>query len=1146
MRRVFRAALCAAIISVIGAGLAVAPAQAGTAQETVVDDVPSAATPDVADGTVYAIAKVGGKVIIGGTFTSATSPGSSTPVPRSNILAFDATTGEIDPAFVPTINGEVKAIIPGPSNTVYVAGAFNSVNGVTQRLVRLNVGNGAIATGWKSQVNAQTSSVVLSNGVLFVGGAFTMVNGVAQNRLAALDPTTGKRLDWFSVGVAGRHGTGSAQGPLGPKDIEIDPTGTKMVVIGNFTSATDIGGTVDRDQVMLVDLGPSTASINRNWRTLQFTGQCANGAFDSWVRDVDIDPSGTYFVVANTGASGTNTDGSRALCDSAARFELSGSGTNVQPTWVCWTGRDSLWSVAITGSAVYVGGHQRWLNNYNGNDSAGAGSVPRPGLAAIDPASGVPLPWNPGRHPRGAGAFALLATDTGLYVGSDTAYVGDFTYRRERIAFFPLAGGSAVPSDATGTLPGTVMMAGGFSSATASNILYRVNAAGGSLSALDGGRSWESDNSWFSTGYHNSGSSTTSYFTSIPVDSTVPTSTPSSVFNSERYDTGRAGDNGEMKWSFPVTAGTPVAVRLYFAERYWSSVGQRKFDVAIDGATVLSSFDILAATGRNRGTMREFQVTSDGTVNIDFGHVVDHPLVDAVEIVKVTPQTGIDPKALRSVHLDTDLALGAAGVVDATTMDWSTTRGAFAVAGYVYYGKADATFNRRSFDGSAFGPEERVDPYNDPVWSSVDTGSGQTYRGVVPSLYGQLGSVTSMFYANHRIYYTLGTSAMYYRAFVPGGGIMGERQYTVADGRDWSQVAGAVVVGDTMYYALKTGALMKVSWANGQADGAATTVDSSLNWATRSMFVVPDSVPINLAPEAHITVSCPLGTLACDLDASASSDPDGTIARYDWDFGDGATAVDAGATVSHTYAAAGSYPVTLTVTDDGGATTSTQVLGAPTETGPAAGIAFRAAAEAPTRSSTSVSVTVPNEVVVGDTLLLIETVNSAAVSTADPAGWQLAGTIKNQNALMTRFYVKSATAADVGSSVSMTYSATAKVSAVILAYSGVDTANPIAALATGLDDATSAHVTPTTTLSAPGRWVISYWADKSPTAATSWSAPADVVTRSAFVGGGSGAVTQLVADSGDQVPTGSYGGKTATVDIASNKGATATVVLQAG
>jgi PKD repeat protein len=71
----------------------------------------------------------------------------------------------------------------------------------------------------------------------------------------------------------------------------------------------------------------------------------------------------------------------------------------------------------------------------------------------------------------------------------------------------------------------------------------------------------------------------------------------------------------------------------------------------------------------------------------------------------------------------------------------------------------------------------------------------------------------------------------------------------------------------------------------------------------------------NQLPQAGFTYEC--NALSCTFDASDSSDPDGTIVDYSWDFGDGYTDTDQ--TPNHEYAADGSYTVVLTVTDDEGA-----------------------------------------------------------------------------------------------------------------------------------------------------------------------------------------------------------------------------------
>ncbi|HWH31921.1 MAG TPA: PKD domain-containing protein, partial [Egibacteraceae bacterium] len=98
------------------------------------------------------------------------------------------------------------------------------------------------------------------------------------------------------------------------------------------------------------------------------------------------------------------------------------------------------------------------------------------------------------------------------------------------------------------------------------------------------------------------------------------------------------------------------------------------------------------------------------------------------------------------------------------------------------------------------------------------------------------------------------------------------------------------------------------------------TVHDGRAQATTSRTV--QAVLPNRPPAASFTATTT--DLAVALDARASSDADGDALHFAWELGDGRTAT--GATVSHTYGTAGSYVVTLTVTDDRGASTTARTL----------------------------------------------------------------------------------------------------------------------------------------------------------------------------------------------------------------------------
>lgn len=81
-------------------------------------------------------------------------------------------------------------------------------------------------------------------------------------------------------------------------------------------------------------------------------------------------------------------------------------------------------------------------------------------------------------------------------------------------------------------------------------------------------------------------------------------------------------------------------------------------------------------------------------------------------------------------------------------------------------------------------------------------------------------------------------------------------------------------------------------------------------------FVIPTAaLPTNQPPVASFRFSCKAGTLTCKFNGTGSTDDVG-VTSWQWTFGDGTGA--SGATVTHTFAVGGTYPVTLTVRDSAG------------------------------------------------------------------------------------------------------------------------------------------------------------------------------------------------------------------------------------
>lgn len=404
-----------------------------------VPDQPRNNTPRISSGEIWDMEVVGtgnaARVFIAGSFTSlANTVNPTTTVNQAYLAAFNLNTGLIDTTFRPTFGGGgVNAVEASPDGTkLFVGGSFNTVNGVEkQKVASLNLTTGAPLTtfGFANSTNNQVQSLAATNSTLYVGGRYSRINGVLRTGLAAVNAASGAVDTSFDNSISGGIGV---NGQLGIPQLKLTHDNTKLLVVH---TGRQIDG---QDRLGMGIIDTATKEL-LPWRSMLWDENLARVGGVTRIYAADIAPDDSYFVVT----SGSGGD-APPIQDTAVAYPLTTASledSNVQPLWIS-RHFDSIYSVAITEQAVYVGGHFSFIESptsddpWPGLDNVGYGTgqglsgyglgdqvVRRDHLAAISPTTGKALEWYSVSNSF-EGDKALEATPRGLLVGGDGMFKG--------------------------------------------------------------------------------------------------------------------------------------------------------------------------------------------------------------------------------------------------------------------------------------------------------------------------------------------------------------------------------------------------------------------------------------------------------------------------------------------------------------------------------------------------------------------------------------------------------------------------------------------------------------------------------------------------------------------------------------------------
>ena len=340
---------------------------------------------------------------------------------------------------------------------------------------------------------------------------------------------------------------------------------------------------------------------------------------------------------------------------SAVVFEFDGT------EWVEYTSLHENYSnmdnqfgrgVAISGNQVLVGAVRGDKVNEDETVITNTGTVHafeldvdvsdvQPGVVTADP---VDIDFGFVANETSSAPTPVTLTNT----GTSSVDVTSVTFIGEDAAHFThsitdpvtLAGGATSTVDVmyTPQLPASDVVTEG--------VLYRVNVGGGSL------EDWVEDSEETPSPYVMPETTTIEATGDAPtLDASVPEDTPATIFSSKRLDANQGAP--DMEWDFPVAAGGMYEIRMYFVEMSRCAVGNRLFDVEIEGVIVLDDFDIYSEAGSacDVGIMRSYTVlVEDNNIDINFPLANGKPsAVAGFEIITLTAPI-INQNALLSIE----------------------------------------------------------------------------------------------------------------------------------------------------------------------------------------------------------------------------------------------------------------------------------------------------------------------------------------------------------------------------------------------------------------------------------------------------------------------------------------------------------------